>query len=238
MTPGEEAILRLAPGGSFADIGGLWGTVNERVTTALLAGATEAAMVDVTPLDHPLWEAFAARCAERGLDPARCRRIHAALEDPDLPERLGGRRDLIHCSGVLYHCPDPFGALRQLTRLSRRHVVLGCATVPERIENEAGTVTLGDGVVVAVPALSGRAKAVFQRHFAALGMPVHNVNRPEPSPWRWPDGRWNYAPWWWLWTGATLRAMAEAAGLRVREMHETRPGRAHLLVCTVEDAPG
>jgi hypothetical protein len=229
----EEVVRRLTPGRSFVDVGGLWGTVNERVSTALLAGATAAAMVDVTPLDHPLWQAFAARCAERGVAPDRYRRVHASLDDPRLPDMLGGPQDVVHCSGVLYHCPDPFGALRQLARLARRHVVVGSTTVPERIENGAGVVEFGEGRVVAVPALSGRTRAVVARHFADAGMAVHNINRPEPHPWLWPDGSWNYAPWWWLWSAGTLRAMAEAAGLRVLEVFETWPGRSHALVCEV-----
>jgi len=55
----------------------------------------------------------------------------------------------------------------------------------------------------------------------------------EPHRWRWPDGGWNYAPWWWLWSADTLRAMAEAAGLRVVDVFESWKGLAHYLVCEV-----
>lgn len=226
----NDVIQRLAPGQSFVDIGGLWGTANERVSTALLAGAASATMADIVPLGHALWQAFEARCAGRGVSGYRM--VQADLNDPLLPDALG-RHDVVHCSGVIYHCPDPYHSLRQIARVARRHVLIGSTTVPERIENEAGVVEFGEGRLVAVPALSGRAKAVVAQHFADAGIEVHNINMAAPHPWRWPGGAWNYGPWWWLWSAGTLRGMAEAAGLHVREVFESWPGLAHYLICEV-----
>ncbi|HYZ30792.1 MAG TPA: class I SAM-dependent methyltransferase [Crenalkalicoccus sp.] len=226
----ERAIAALVPGRSFADLGGLWGLENERVSTALLAGAREATMVDAIPRDHLLWAELAARCAARGV--AAPRMVQADILDPGLPGAVG-LFDVVHCSGVIYHCPDPYHALRQMMAVARRHLLLGSATVPARIENAAGVLELGEGRVIAVPALRGAARAVLARHFAEAGIAVHNLTTTEAHPWTWPGGAFNTAPWWWLWTAETLAAMAETAGLRVREVFGAWEGRAHYLVCEV-----
>jgi hypothetical protein len=45
----EQWIAASVQGKSFAEVGGLWGTVNERVTVAARCGAAETAMIDVIP---------------------------------------------------------------------------------------------------------------------------------------------------------------------------------------------
>ncbi len=226
----NDAIVEVVRGRSFADMGGLWGTVNERVTVAAKAGASHVAMLDAQPEGTELWRLFAQRAAEHGVTGTRCVQIN--LDDTDLTERVG-RFDVVHCSGVVYHCPDPFRSLRQLARLTRDVVIIGSMTVPEVIQNEHGTLDFRGGRIVSVPAMDEAARAVAAAHFASLGLFVHNINMAEPHPWRMPDGGPNYAPWWWLWHPATLARLAEAAGLRVVEVIEAWEGRAHALVCRV-----
>lgn len=52
---------------TFAEVGGLWGTVNETVSTALQFGAREATMIDIQPLGNHTWTRFHERCAELGV---------------------------------------------------------------------------------------------------------------------------------------------------------------------------
>ncbi len=47
----EQWVATAAVGKSFAEVGGLWGTVNEQVTVAAAAGATATTMIDVAPSD-------------------------------------------------------------------------------------------------------------------------------------------------------------------------------------------
>jgi hypothetical protein len=228
----NEVIRQLVPGRSFADIGGLWGTLNERVTPAILAGCASAIMVDEQEAGNYLWQAFDAHCAMRGVSGYRC--VSAELNAPDLPARLGCF-DVLHCSGVLYHCPDPYASLRQLWRLTGRHLLLGSMTVPNRIANAAGVLDFSEGRMLALPAARGSALAVIRRHFDDHAMEAVNINVAQGTPWYLPNGAANHAPWWWLFTAETLAAMAEAVGFRVRAMWEAWPGRAHYIHCEVPD---
>jgi SAM-dependent methyltransferase len=227
----QELIAALVPGRSFADLGGLWGTVNERITPAVLAGAASATMIDEQPAGNYLWQAFDEHCAK--LNVSGYASIEGNLDDPDLPRRVG-QFDVLHCSGVIYHCPDPYHSLRQMRRLTRRHLLLGSMTVPERVQNAAGTLDFSEGRMLALPALKGGALAIMRQHFDDLHIKVHNINVDEPFPWTMPDGITpSYAPWWWLFTAETLAAMAEAVGLRVLDTFDAWPGYAHYLRCEV-----
>jgi hypothetical protein len=220
-------IGRLVPGRSFIDVGGLWGTHNEKVSVAARAGASSTTMVDFEPAGNALWQAFEARAAALGVSGHAS--IEANLDDPALPERIG-QFDVVHCSGVVYHCPDIYHSIRQLARLARRHVLIGSMTMPERVENAEGALDFSGGQMITVPALRGQARAVVTRHFQDLGFVVHNITSPESFPWS-RAGRPSYSPWWWLYSAATLADMVEATGLRVIETIDVWAGNAHYLVC-------
>ena len=51
MDPRDRFIHEVSKDKSFVDVGGLWGTVNERVSVAHAAGARELAMLDISPPD-------------------------------------------------------------------------------------------------------------------------------------------------------------------------------------------
>ena len=51
----DTYISQVAAGKSFADVGGLWGTVNEKVSVAHTHGARALTMIDVSPPDTELW---------------------------------------------------------------------------------------------------------------------------------------------------------------------------------------
>ena len=225
----DERIAALVPQRSFVDIGGLWGTRNEKVTVAMLSGAARATMVDQAAAGSPLWGAFEAHAANRGVDNHSS--VVADLNDPGLIQLIG-RFEIVHCSGVIYHCPDPYLSMRQLARIATRHVLIGSMTVPEHIENAEGALDFSGGQAIAVPALRGRARAILARHFSERGLVVHNITSAESFPWSVGTAP-NYDPWWWLWSVGTLAGMAEAVGLRVVETLDVWSGNAHYLVCEV-----
>ena len=223
----DDVIAELAPGRSFIDVGGLWGTVNERVSVAKLAGATRATMFDLQTPGNEYWRAFEERCAARGVTGYAS--VHGDLNDDAALEALG-RFDLVHCSGVLYHVPSPMQTLEKLARLTGRHLLLGACTVPERIENAAGSLDFSDGRMLFIPALDGQAKAVLAAHYDMHNIKLLGVNSDAAFGWGAP-GAWDYAPWWWFWSVGTVARMCELAGFRVTRTFEAWPGLAHYLVC-------
>ncbi len=114
--PRDLYIAQVVAGKTFVDVGDLWGMVNEKVTVAAKAGAARTAMLDITPLDRPLWQAFRERRASRGV--SDCQLLSASIDEPGLERRVG-QFDVVHCSGVLYRCPNPLHTLSQLARISR-----------------------------------------------------------------------------------------------------------------------
>src|SRR5580692_11280331 len=107
----DELIREFAAGKTFADVGGLWATINEKVSVASVAGASSVAMIDITALDNELWTRLHERLASLGV--TNYERISEDVE------KLGKREDcptfdVVHCSGVLYHHPEPLQLIRSL----------------------------------------------------------------------------------------------------------------------------
>ena len=214
---------------SFADLGGLWGTVNERVSVAMRAGASSATMVDITPEGEDLWRAFEKRLAEKAL--SGYRKKVADLLSPD-PAIQIGCYDMVHCSGVIYHLPEPLRLLRNLRSITTERLVIGSMIVPEVIKNRAGKLDLRGGQALHVPSLSGSAKAVIACHFEQLNMRIHGITPNMDAQWS-IDGQPNYGCWWWLITPHLLRSMVETVGFRVVAQSEEWKGRSIALLCEV-----
>jgi SAM-dependent methyltransferase len=205
--PRDEFIARVVRGRSFADVGGLWGTVNEKVSVAHAAGASALAMIDISERGDR-WTAFEARCRQLGVPDVRT--VQGDVQElveavPDLVF------DVVHCSGVLYHLPEPLRLLRALRKAAREHVVFTSAVTATTISNAAGTLRIPDSAALFVPALSGAEREILRAHWEpVLGDGAHGITKDVPR-WRVED----FGPWWWLPTPAALSAMCEAAGFRV-----------------------
>jgi hypothetical protein len=226
-TSTEDWIAELVPGKSFADVGGLWGARNEKVTVALAAGARDASMIDIAPLGHKLWTDFDAHAAAKGFTD------YARLQfDATSPEfRLSGLSyDVVHCSGVIYHLPSPQVLVENLTTVTREFLILAAMTVPEVIENEEGRLDLAGARGVFVPGLDGDAMRIVRRHFDDLGLKINAINTDEDESW-YIGGRPNFGPWWWLITPTLLCSFVEVAGFEVLGVHEPWPQRATAVVC-------
>ena len=109
----DTYIGQVVAGKSFADIGGLWGTVNEKVSVAHAHGARGLAMIDVSPTDSELWALFDERRRTLRLPAVECvsADILTLVEADPCPQF-----DVVHCSGVLYHMPEPMQFLRALRK--------------------------------------------------------------------------------------------------------------------------
>jgi 2-polyprenyl-3-methyl-5-hydroxy-6-metoxy-1,4-benzoquinol methylase len=114
--PRDQYISRVVTGRSFADVGGLWGIVNEKVSVAHHYGATKLAMIDITPPKHELWQRFDERCHVLKIPEVQRISSDVAKIGEILPSV---HFDVVHCSGVLYHMPDPMRFLLSLKQLTR-----------------------------------------------------------------------------------------------------------------------
>ena len=78
----EGWVREVAQGATFAEVGGLWGTANEQVTTAALAGARSTTMIDIAPEEGPddLWHRFRDRAVQMGVGGTTM--INGSIDDP------------------------------------------------------------------------------------------------------------------------------------------------------------
>lgn len=218
VDPRDVFIGKAVRGRTFADVGGLWGTVNEKVSVAHKQGATELAMIDVTTEGGDLWHAFDERMRTQRI--AGYRKVVA---DVCLVEGLAF--DVVHCSGVLYHHPNPQQLLGALRRMTREHLVLSSAITQEVVENEHGTYRIPPSGVLFVPALNDKERAILAAYWRAVGADVHGIT--VPVKYRATD----FGPWWWLPTAESMVAMASAAGFEVLDRASIWGGNAHTLLC-------
>jgi hypothetical protein len=202
----DEYISRVVAGKTFVDVGGLWGTVNEKVSVAHKHGAFSVTMLDVTVKDGDLWKTFRARMNELEIANYRC--VSTDVCDPHITE-LVQPFDVVHCSGVLYHHPNPMLMLAILRNLAREHLVLTSCITPEIIENERGRYVIPPSGVLFVPALNDAAREILKCYWEQVGVVAGGLT--EKVSYRLND----FGPWWWLPTASALVAMCEAAGFTV-----------------------
>lgn len=210
----NEWIAALSPGKSFMDVGGLWGTKNEKVSVAMKAGAASATMADIAPLDHHLWTDFDRHCAELGV--SGYRKLRLDIVEPGTEVAML-KHDVVHCSGIIYHLPDPYRMLANLRRISSEHLIVTSMVVPEKISNNAGQLDFPADRVAFVPSLSETTRAVVAEHFRQAGVAVGAITQPLDEAWLWPDGTPNFGPWWWLMSPPFLRGLATVAGFAVED---------------------
>jgi len=232
----HDWIKARVAGLSFVDIGGIgeWST-NETVSTALEAGAARAAMADIEGFDSPFWPHFHQRLAGRGIGRERYESYDRVdVVAGDLTSRLPVF-DMVHSTGILYHLSDPARAVWNLRRVTGRWLVTNTVTIPERIENEAGSLETRGSTALFLPGIDERERAVLRLHYqqkfgwdlnmmapraddGAAIMPYYLASGP--SPW----------PYWFLFTQAGFLGLLRAAGFAVREQY-TWEEHAHFVLC-------
>lgn len=187
----EDLIRRLVPGKSFADIGCMWRVNGLFSFLAEAAGAVRVAAVDIYP-------ASAEFTAERQRLGSRVEFIQGDIHARDTIEAIG-RCDLVFCSGLLYHAPNPVDTLMKLRLICGGTLILNTSTVPEH------------------PGL--RNFAVFYPHLDeasrgrwSLGDGAVGVSTPY-------DPAQGYGNWFWGFSHSCLESMLQCAGFRVIERY-------------------
>ena len=195
---------------TFADIGGLWGTENEKVTVAFKSGAQKVHMIDITPRGSELWRRFAERCTAAGVSVYEC--IEADISDRNRIAELGSF-EVLHCSGVLYHSPEPLHMIVSLSQLCSRILILGSAVIPTTISNVYGTLSMEPGSAIFVPAMKADHKAIIGQYFKEVGA-QDLIGITTASSYSVCD----YGPWWWLFTREYVEALLKVAGFKILEV--------------------
>lgn len=187
-------VAEHAPGRSFADIGGLF--IDGRVSfEAEEAGAARVTIFDVG--DREYAPAFLAEHERRG---SAVRYVQGDLHDDAAIEQVG-EHDVVWCTGVLYHTPNPVHQLMQLRRITRELLYLGTHTIAE--------VPGVPQACLYYPHLDeGARRALARPHWRAdgyLGVGPPIDERP----------MFGYANFWWGITPSALRAMLRTARFEV-----------------------
>ena len=185
----EDVVRRHAAGRSFCDVGCMWKVSGRIAFVAEEAGATQVTGIDVT-------EATPEFEAERARRESKVRFVRGDLHDPATVSEVGPHQ-VVWCSGVLYHAPNPMLTLERLHALTTELLILQTMTLPELPGVKQGTVFY--------PELPDRKLYERWGPEAARGL------RPPR------EGEDPYAPWWWGISHSALDAMLRTAGFESLE---------------------
>lgn len=251
----DRWIAERVAGLTFCDIGGIGlRSKNERVSTAARNGAARSVMIDFRRKDFPMWAVFHEVMKTKGI--TNYEAIYGInLESPTLPDDIG-IFDFVHSTGILYHAPSPVLGVFNLSRVTRRYLIVNTVTVPSVIENEAGRLTIPSCGVLFLPALKDQERAILKRHYIKIlqgwdetkfdnlipdpmrgDAPMPYIQAREPKSghyWEGPGGL-SYTPYWWAWHEDAFRSLVTMMGFRILDEHNPR---RHALALLCERVSG
>lgn len=227
----DQWIAAVAPGRSFVDIGGIGErSGNERCSWAMRCGARDVAMADILPLDHELWQHFRAQTQAFGLRDIDFR-PEMDVNAADFPKALG-RFDIVHATGILYHCPHPVHSLLNLRRVVGEYLITNTVVIPDEVENEEGRVAFPAASALFLPALRGRERAVLRRYYLdrfQVDLDQHApMNEGGIMPYLLKDGAPSPWPYWWFYTKSSFERALELLEMRILDRH-TWQDHAHFV---------
>ena len=193
-------MRRHAAGKSFCDVGCMWKVGGRIAFVAEEAGASKVTGVDVMePTDE-----FRTEHERRG---SAVRFVHGDLHEAATVADVGPH-EVVWCSGVLYHAPNPVLTLQRLRELTTELLILQTMTLPELPGVRQG--------LVFYPGVPN------PRLYARWGeQAARSLRLPEP-------GEDPYAPWWWGISRSALDALLRAASFEPIE-HWGDPFAVHVL---------
>jgi hypothetical protein len=198
----HDWVRRHAPGRSFLDVGGMYAIKGEIAFLAEEAGASRVTALDAG--DAPL--VFEPERRRRG---SSVRYVQGDLEDPEAAARVGVH-DVVFCTGVVYHSPNPVRQLLNLRAMCGDLLYFGTHAVPE--------VPGFPGACLYYPAFGEAERRALSK---AYWRPEEHWGIGTPFNERAGLGYGNF---WWGLTPSAVRAMLHTAGFDVleeRRVHET-----------------
>ena len=192
-------------------MGGMWSVHGEYSFAAERAGATSVVLCDgMDPTDE-----FERR---RTREQSSVEYVQGDLHDPETVEQLG-RFDVVWCTGVIYHSPDPYRLIEHLRLLTGRTLVLGTRVIPELPGIQ--------GASIFYPALSASSRRAFawlhgREAPSVLGATVPFDRTPSMG----------YANTWWGLTPSAVESMLALARFETAERFQPHP----LMLDLVADA--
>jgi SAM-dependent methyltransferase len=187
--PREDLIRRHVPGRSFLDVGCMWSVDGALAFLAEEVGATSVTGIDLMPPTGRYLEEHARRRSV-------VRFVLGDLHDEPVAAEAGVH-DVVWCSGVLYHAPNPLLTLVRLRALTGQLLILSTEALPELPGLAGGCVFY--------PGLDAADRAVYT---AVQGNRRVGVSEPF-------DPARGYENWWWGITPSALRGMLTASGFEV-----------------------
>jgi hypothetical protein len=190
---------RHAPGKTLVDVGGMyggaWGSFD-----AEERGARATTALDVTPPT----DACLAEQERRG---THTRFVTGDLHDVDALSEVGVH-DIVLCSGVIYHSPNPCLTLERLRDITGEYLLLGSEVLQE---------------VPGIPQACVFYPALSEAQRLAFAAPVFGIADGLSTPF---DPDLDYSNWWWGLSRSALRAMLIATGWDVLELktYQSAPG--------------
>ena len=118
-----DLIRKYAPGKAFADIGCMWGIDGANSFFAESCGAARVVAVDV----YPPTEQF---IAERDRVKSRLEFIFGDVNQLETIEKIG-QIEIVYCTRLFYHMPDPFSLLAHLRAICKDLLILKTMIIPE-----------------------------------------------------------------------------------------------------------
>jgi hypothetical protein len=193
-------IREYVPGRSFVDVGGMYGIDGDVAFQAEAAGATRVTLFDsLDPTPR-----FLERHRAQG---SAIRTVQGDLEDPVSMQKVG-EHDVVYCSGVIYHTPNLLLQLTHLHSITREHLLLGSATIPE--------IPGVPQACVYYPFLEAHDRAPWARgwrHDPEHAIGVGTAFDPRPM--------YGHANCWWGITPSALRAMVRSARFEIVDEYRT-----------------
>jgi SAM-dependent methyltransferase len=201
LGPVDATLRPHVPGRSFVDVGAMWNVHGKTAFAAEELGATEVTATDVMA---PTQEYE----AERKRRDSKIRFVEGDIHDLAVIEAIGPH-DVVWCSGVLYHCPNPLHTIDCLKQITKSVLVLISAGIPEIPGVRNGCVYF--------PNLSQRDREAYDTAYNAA---LKTAIDPDPvrlgitTPF---DAREGFGNWWWGLSPSAIESMLQSAGFSIEE---------------------
>jgi SAM-dependent methyltransferase len=202
LGPIDATLEALVPGQTFVDVGALWNVHGKVAFAAEEAGATKVTATDVMAPTNE----YAAELKRRK---SKVRFVQGDIHDPAVIEAIG-LHDVVWCSGVLYHCPNPLHTIACLRRITKSILVLITASVPEIPGVRNGCVYF--------PFLSETERKVYDTAYNAStkgASPTDPVRLGLTTPF---DAGEGFGNWWWGLSPSAIESMLRSAGFSIDEI--------------------